>query len=146
MSDRQYKMIFAVLIIAIIVLTVCLHGLTQAPEPEPAPGKEVVNWAPAPTFSIFYEGKLYDDTESWSGIRTVPSEAECIGTLTEITDNPDGELECSLGEAGAEVYLWEENGAVYLGYRVEYPYEKRANTIQLSGTPKDPEDSFIVVY
>ena len=147
MQDRKFALTVVIMIVAIAVLTVCLHILTQIPEePVPAPGKETYNWAPAPSFSIFYEGKLYDDPEDWSGIQTVPKNAQCIGALTEITDTPDGELECSLGEVGAEVYLWEENGAVYLGYWVEYPYDKRANTILISGTPKDPQDSFIVVY
>ena len=147
MQDKRFAITVVVVIVAFAMLTVGLHSLTQVTEePAPAPGKEVYNWAPAPTFSVFYEGKLYDDPEAWSGIQTVPKNAECIGLLAEITDNPDSELECSLGEVGAQVFLWEENGAVYLGYEVEYPYDKRANTILIAGTPKNPEDSFIVVY
>lgn len=147
MKDKKPAWIAVIVIIAFTALTVGLHSLTKiTEEPAPAPGEEVINWATPPVFSIFYEGKLYNAPEDWSGIQTVPRKAECVGALAEITDLPDAELECSLGEVGAEVYLWEENGAVYLGYQVEYPYEKRANTILIAGTPKDPQDSFITVY
>lgn len=147
MQDKKFALTVVVVIAIFALLTVGLHSLTQVTEESaPAPGKEVYNWATPPVFSIFYEGKLYDDPEAWSGIQTVPKKAESVGVLTEITDTPDAERECSLGETGAEVYLWEENGTVYLGYAVDYPYEKRANTILIAGTPKDPEDSFVVVY
>lgn len=147
MSDKKIKVLFLSAMALFAVLLLGLSALIHEEEPVPAPGKEVYNWAPAPMFAVFYGGKLYDDPESWGGIRTVPKNAKLVGALSEITDAPDSELECSLGEVGAQVYLWEEDGAVLLGYEVDYPYDTRANTIAISGTlQEDSEDGFIVVY
>ena len=116
----------SVIIIAIaVVLCVCLCFISTGPKEHPAPapeaGEEVAPGNTLPNgknpyaLSIFYDGKLYDDMGFTCSIPkgTVP-----VGTVTEVTETPDSELEASYGRVGDNVYVWREDGITWLGVEI----------------------------
>ena len=116
----------SVIIIAIAaILCVCLCFVSTGSKERPAPALEAkpgsASGDPLPNgknpyaLSIFYDGKLYDDMGFTCSIPkgTVP-----VGTVTEITETPDSELEASFGRAGDNVYVWQEDGITWLGVEI----------------------------
>lgn len=67
-------------------------------------------------FSLYYEGNLY----SGQGIfMPLPAQAQEIGWVSNISAEPDEELECSFGLQDAAVYCWQADGKTYLAVRID---------------------------
>ena len=118
---KQSIIIIAVVVILCIGLCFVSTGPKEQPAPAPEAGEEVAPGNTLPNgknpnaLSIFYDGKLYDDMGFTCSIPkgTVP-----VGTVTEVTETPDSDLEASYGEVGRNVYLWMEDGIIWLGVEI----------------------------
>ena len=49
---------------------------------------------------------------------SIPKGTVPVGTVTEVTETPDSDLEASYGEVGRNVYLWMEDGIIWLGVEI----------------------------
>ena len=116
----------SVIIIAVaVVLCVCLCFVSTGPKEQPAPapeaGEEIAPGNTLPNgknpyaLSIYYDGKLY---EGMGFGRSVTKGTVPVGTVTEVTETPDSDLEASYGEVGRNVYLWMEDGILWLGVEI----------------------------
>lgn len=66
-------------------------------------------------FSIVYDGKLY---KGMGIVHSVPIDATKVGVISEITEEPEYELESSWGRKGDSVYSWTEDGITWLGVEI----------------------------
>ena len=56
----------------------------------------------------------------WETGRGMPENAIHIGTISDISDHPDEELECSFSHQGRQLYQWAAGGTDYIGVQVSY--------------------------
>ena len=66
---------------------------------------------------IYYDGTLYSGT---GYLRELPDSAEWLGGISDISEFPDQELECSFASQGMNVYQWSAAGTDYIGVQVSY--------------------------
>lgn len=69
------------------------------------------------TLQIYYDGTLYSGP---GYLRELPDRAEWLGGISDISDHPDQELECSFTNQGMNIYKWAEGGTNYIGIQVSY--------------------------
>ena len=69
------------------------------------------------TLSIYYDGTLYSAP---GYLRELPDRAEWLGGISDVSDQPDQELECSFSSQGMNIYQWAEGGTDYIGVQVSY--------------------------
>ena len=116
---KQKIIIIAVAVVLCVCLCVANPQMNTGPAPEPAPEVEIGKVPPEAKsiydLSIFYDGKLY---EGMGFGRSVTKGTVPVGTVTEVTETPDSDLEASYGEVGRNVYLWMEDGILWLGVEI----------------------------
>ena len=116
---KQSVIIIAVAVVLCVCLCVANPQMNTGPAPEPAPEVEIGKVPPEAKsiydLSIFYDGKLY---EGMGVGRSVTKGTVPVGTVTEVTETPDSDLEASYGEVGRNVYLWMEDGILWLGVEI----------------------------
>ena len=116
---KQKTIIIAVAVVLCVCLCVANPQMNTGPAPEPAPEVEIGKVPPEAKsiydLSIFYDGKLY---EGMGFGRSVTKGTVPVGTVTEVTETPDSDLEASYGEVGRNVYLWMEDGILWLGVEI----------------------------
>ena len=116
---KQSVIIIAVAVVLCVCLCVANPQMNTGPAPEPAPEVEIGKVPPEAKsiydLSIFYDGKLY---EGMGFGRSVTKGTVPVGTVTEVTETPDSDLEASYGEVGRNVYLWMEDGILWLGVEI----------------------------
>ena len=116
---KQSVIIIAVAVVLCVCLCVANPQMNTGPAPEPAPEVEIGKVPPEAKsiydLSIFYDGKLY---EGMGFGRSVTKGTVPVGTVTEVTETPDRDLEASYGEVGRNVYLWMEDGILWLGVEI----------------------------
>ena len=116
---KQSVIIIAVAVVLCVCLCVANPQMNTGPALEPAPEIEIGKVPPEAEsiydLSIFYDGKLY---EGMGFGRSVAKGTAPVGTVTEVTETPDSELEASYGEVGRNVYLWMEDGILWLGVEI----------------------------
>lgn len=78
--------------------------------------RELFSWE-GQTLSIYYDGTLYSGP---GYLRELPDSAEWLGGISDISDHPDQELECSFTNQGMNIYKWAEGGTDYIGVQVSY--------------------------
>ena len=78
--------------------------------------RELFQWE-GQTLQIYYEGKLYSGA---AYLRELPNDAENIGTISGVSQNPDEERECSFSHQGNQLYRWLAGGTEYIGVQVSY--------------------------
>ena len=78
--------------------------------------RELFSWE-GQTLQIYYDGTLYSGP---GYLRELPENAIHIGTISDISDHPDEELESNFGNQGMPVYTWEEEGVTYVGIQVDW--------------------------
>ncbi|MBQ5867464.1 MAG: helix-turn-helix domain-containing protein [Oscillospiraceae bacterium] len=69
------------------------------------------------TLSIFYDGTLYSGP---GYLCELPDSAAWLGGISNISEHPDQELECSFSDQGMNIYQWAEGGTDYIGVQVSY--------------------------
>ena len=69
------------------------------------------------TLQIYYDGTLYSGP---GYLRELPDRAEWLGGISDISDHPDQELECSFTNQGMNIYKWAAGGTDYIGIQVSY--------------------------
>ncbi len=116
---KQSVIIIAIAVVLCVCLCVANPQMNTGPAPEPAPEVEIGKVPPGAKsiydLSIFYDGKLY---EGMGFGRSVTKGTVPVGTVTEVTETPDSDLEASYGEVGRNVYLWMEDGILWLGVEI----------------------------
>ena len=116
---KQSVIIIAIAVVLCVCLCVANPQMNTGPSPEPAPEVEIGKVPPEAKsiydLSIFYDGKLY---EGMGFGRSVTKGTVPVGTVTEVTETPDSDLEASYGEVGRNVYLWMEDGILWLGVEI----------------------------
>jgi hypothetical protein len=78
--------------------------------------RELFSWE-GQTLSIYYDGTLYSAP---GYLRELPDRAEWLGGISDVSDQPDRELECSFSSQGMNIYQWAEGGTDYIGVQVSY--------------------------
>ena len=78
--------------------------------------RELFSWE-GQTLSIYYDGTLYSGP---GYLRELPDRAEWLGGISDVSDQPDQELECSFSNQGMNIYQWAEGGTDYIGVQVSY--------------------------
>ena len=78
--------------------------------------RELFQWE-GYTLQIYYDGNLHSGP---AYLRELPKNAECVGSISDITNHPDEELECSFSHQGDTIYTWMAGGTHYIGIRVSY--------------------------
>ena len=78
--------------------------------------RELFSWE-GQTLSIYYDGTLYSGP---GYLRELPDRAEWLGGISDVSDHPDQELECSFSNQGMNIYQWAEGGTDYIGVQVSY--------------------------
>lgn len=78
--------------------------------------RELFSWE-GQTLQIYYDGTLYSGP---GYLRELPDSAEWLGGISDISDHPDQELECSFTNQGMNIYKWAEGGTDYIGVQVSY--------------------------
>ena len=116
---KQSVIIIAIAVVLCVCLCVANPQKNTGPAPESAPEVEIGKVPPEAKsiydLSIFYDGKLY---EGMGFGRSVTKGTVPVGTVTEVTETPDSDLEASYGEVGRNVYLWMEDGILWLGVEI----------------------------
>ena len=116
---KQRVIIIAIAVVLCVCLCIANPQMNTGPAPEPAPEVEIGKVPPEAKsiydLSIFYDGKLY---EGMGFGRSVTKGTVPVGTVTEVTETPDSDLEASYGEVGRNVYLWMEDGILWLGVEI----------------------------
>ena len=116
---KQRVIIIAIAVVLCVCLCIANPQMNTGPAPEPAPEVEIGKVPPEAKsiydLSIFYDGKLY---EGMGFGRPVTKGTVPVGTVTEVTETPDSDLESSYGEVGRNVYLWMEDGILWLGVEI----------------------------
>ena len=69
------------------------------------------------TLQIYYAGTLYSGP---GYLRELPDSAEWLGGISDISDHPDQELECSFTNQGMNIYQWAAGGTDYIGVQVSH--------------------------
>ena len=78
--------------------------------------REQFSWE-GQTLQIYYDGTLYSGP---GYLHELPEDANHIGTVSDISDYPDEELECSFSHQGRQLYQWAAGGTDYIGVQVSY--------------------------
>lgn len=69
------------------------------------------------TLQIYYGGTLYSGT---GYLRELPDSAQWLGGISDVSESPDQELECSFSSQGMNIYQWSAGGTDYIGVQVSY--------------------------
>jgi len=116
---KQNIIIIAIVVILCVCLCAAYPEIHTNPAPEPAPEDEIGKVHPGAKsmydLSIFYDGTLY---EGMGFGRSIPKGTAPVGTVSEVTETPDSDLEASYGKVGSKVYLWMEDGIIWLGVEI----------------------------
>jgi len=115
----KQSIIIIIAVVVILCIGLCFVSTGSKERPAPAPEVEIGKVPPGAKsmydLSIFYDGRLY---EGMGFGRSIPKGTIPVGTVSEVTETPDSDLEASYGEAGRNVYLWMEDGIIWLGVEI----------------------------
>ena len=116
---KQKIIVLTIMLILCVCLCAIYPQIHTEPTQEPAPEVEIGKVPPGTKsmydLSIFYDGKLYG---GMGFTCSIPKGTVPVGTVTEVTETPDSELEASYGRVGDNVYIWTEDGIIWLGVEI----------------------------